>query len=51
VLWFAGVAIARPLPDSVLEHQISDFVRRIHQDHRGHVWFGTNGDEVMWMGF
>ncbi|MBK9303835.1 MAG: hypothetical protein IPM94_08100 [bacterium] len=29
------------------EGQISDFVRRIHQDHRGDMWFGTNGDGVI----
>lgn len=29
-----------------LDDQISPFVRRIHQDHRGHHWFGTNGDGV-----
>jgi len=26
---------------------ISMFVRRIHQDRRGHYWFGTNGDGVI----
>ena len=25
---------------------LSDFVRRIFQDQRGHLWFGTNGDGV-----
>jgi ligand-binding sensor domain-containing protein len=32
--------------DPDLNDQISDFVRRIHEDRRGHLWFGTNGDGV-----
>ncbi|MFN0058440.1 MAG: two-component regulator propeller domain-containing protein [Planctomycetota bacterium] len=31
-----------PPPDD----PISQFVRRIHEDRRGHLWFGTNGDGV-----
>lgn len=46
-LWLPAAAMAQPLPDPLLEHQISPFVRRIHQDHRGHMWFGTNGDGVI----
>ena len=33
--------------EPVLDDQISDFIRRIHQDARGHYWFGTNGDGVV----
>ena len=36
---------AGPLPR--LEDQISEFVRRIHQDSRGDFWFGTNSDGVI----
>ena len=39
-------AFAQPQPGPLLERQISDFVRRIHQDGREHLWFGTNGDGV-----
>lgn len=46
-LWLAAGSLAQPLHDPLLENQISDFVRRIHQDHRGHMWFGTNGDGVI----
>lgn len=38
---------AQPPHDPLLEPQISHFVRRIHEDHRGHMWFGTNGDGVI----
>ena len=31
-----------PPPDD----PISQFVRRIHEDRRGHMWLGTNGDGV-----
>jgi len=32
----------------VQRHQpVSTFVRRIHQDRRGHYWFGTNGDGIL----
>jgi len=38
---------AAQLPDEPrVEDQISTFVRRIHEDHRGHLWLGTNGDGV-----
>lgn len=43
----ASAAVAQPQRDAHLDNQISDFVRRIHQDHRGHMWFGTNGDGVI----
>lgn len=46
-LGLAVVAMAQPPHDPLLERQISDFVRRIHEDHRGHMWFGTNGDGVI----
>lgn len=46
-LGLAASAMAQPPRDALLENQISDFVRRIHQDHRGHMWFGTNGDGVI----
>jgi ligand-binding sensor domain-containing protein len=39
--------LAQMPDDPLLEHQISDFVRRIYQDQRGHMWFGTNGDGVI----
>ena len=29
-----------------LDGQVSPFVRRIFQDRRGHLWFGTNGEGV-----
>ena len=33
---------------SPIAHQpLSQFVRRIFQDNRGHLWFGTNGDGVI----
>ena len=37
-------------PPSFLEaakQPLSEFVRRIYQDGRGHYWFGTNGDGVL----
>lgn len=46
-LGLAAIAMAQPPHDPLLERQISDFVRRIHEDHRGHMWFGTNGDGVI----
>ena len=29
------------------EKPLTRFVRRMHQDNRGHLWFGTNGDGVI----
>lgn len=43
----AAGAFAQPQPDPLLDRQISQFVRRIHEDRRGHLWFGTNGDGVI----
>jgi ligand-binding sensor domain-containing protein len=48
----AGGVSAEQLRDFVatapdLEDQISLFVRRILQDHRGDLWMGTNGDGVL----
>ena len=40
-------ASAQPAPDALVERQITPFVRRIHQDQRGRLWFGTNGDGVI----
>jgi ligand-binding sensor domain-containing protein len=37
---------AFPPADPAAETRISEFVRRIHQDRRGHLWFGTNGDGI-----
>jgi ligand-binding sensor domain-containing protein len=33
-------------PASPPDEWISQFVRRIHEDRRGHMWLGTNGDGV-----
>jgi ligand-binding sensor domain-containing protein len=33
-------------PASQPDEWISQFVRRIHEDRRGHMWIGTNGDGV-----
>jgi ligand-binding sensor domain-containing protein len=49
-LGLAGAAMAQPPRDPLLEVQISDFVRRIHQDHRGDMWFGTPGGVFVWDG-
>ena len=46
-LGLSGAAMAQPPHDPLLEGQISGFVRRIHQDRRGDMWFGTNGDGVI----
>lgn len=36
--------VGPPAPPPVVP--ISQFVRRIHEDRRGHLWLGTNGDGV-----
>ncbi|MBM4130781.1 hypothetical protein FJ250_07100 [bacterium] len=43
----ADSACSQPATGPLLDIQVSEFVRRIHQDHRGHLWFGTNGDGVI----
>lgn len=35
-----------PFVDEVEDNSISEFIRRIFQDQRGHLWLGTNGDGV-----
>lgn len=37
---------SQPEADPHRHEPLSDFVRRIFQDTRGHLWFGTNGDGV-----
>lgn len=42
---FAGPLIAdQGLPENL---QLSKFIRRIHEDQRENLWFGTNGDGVI----
>ncbi|MCA8972662.1 MAG: hypothetical protein KDC95_22940 [Planctomycetes bacterium] len=43
---FAGCAIGDGTEPPRLRRQLSEFVRRIHQDRAGNLWFGTNGDGV-----
>ena len=43
-----AAAVAAPAQDAPpVAAQISEFVRRIHQDGQGRMWFGTNGDGVV----
>jgi ligand-binding sensor domain-containing protein len=43
-----GKLKSQDVPSTLLAHeQLSRFVRRIFQDQRGHLWFGTNGDGVI----
>ena len=44
---FCSVTGAYALDEPVVDAQISEFVRRIFQDKRGDLWFGTNGDGVI----
>ena len=47
LLGHAVPALAQFPRDPLLDHQITDYVRRIFQDSRGDMWFGTNGDGVI----
>lgn len=48
VLLVLGLAAPAPAQDPPpVAVQISEFVRRIFQDSRGDMWFGTNGDGVI----
>ncbi|MCB9917385.1 MAG: hypothetical protein H6832_03185 [Planctomycetes bacterium] len=42
----AGCASGNGTEPPRLRRQLSEFVRRIHQDRAGNLWFGTNGDGV-----
>ena len=43
----ALLAPALAAQDLPFDKPISQFVRRIHQDHTGAMWLGTNGDGVI----
>jgi len=50
--WHAGSEQVQPTDANTLgrqvigDGQLTDYVRRILQDSRGHYWFGSNGDGV-----